>query len=78
MSTIMITQLNLLKELEDLGVQLVSHRQAITQMSTVTLQPSTTEEIRVNREDDTKLERIKKNLKRGKSLAFVVYEDGTL
>ena len=78
MSTIMITQLNLLKEPKDLGVQLVSHRQAITQMSTVTLQPSATEEIRVNREDDTKLERIKQNLKRGKSLAFVVYEDGTL
>ena len=78
LSTIMITKLNLLREPEDLGVQLVSHRLAITQMSTVTLQPSAIEEIRVNQEDDTKLQRIKQNLKRGKSLAFVVYEDGTL
>ena len=78
MSTIMITQLNLLKEPEDLGVQLVSHRQAITQMSIVTYQPSAIEEVRVYQEDDTKLQRIKQNLKRGKSLAFVVYEDGTL
>jgi len=47
-NTVVITQLSLLKELEDLGIQLVSHGQAHIQLSTPTLQPSIVEEIRVN------------------------------
>jgi len=47
-STVTITQLCLLKELEDLGIQLVSHRQAHVQLSALTLQSSIAEEIRVN------------------------------
>jgi len=39
-NTVVITQLSLLKELEDLGVQLVSHGQAHIQLSALTLKPS--------------------------------------
>ena len=46
-NTVVITQLSLLKELEDLGIQLVSHRQVHVQLSALTLQPSIVEEIRV-------------------------------
>ena len=42
------TQLSLLKDLKDLGIQLMSHGQAHVQLSTLTLQPSMVEEIRVN------------------------------
>jgi len=34
---VMITQLNLLRELKDLGIQLVSHGQANVQLSALTL-----------------------------------------
>ena len=44
-NTVVITQLSLLKGLEDLGIQLVSHGQAHVQLSTLTLQPSIVEEI---------------------------------
>ena len=37
LNTIVITQLSLLKELENLGVQLVSNGQASVQLSTMTL-----------------------------------------
>jgi len=38
--TIVITQLNLLRELEDLDIQVVSHRKANVQLPALTLQPS--------------------------------------
>ena len=37
LSTIVITQLNLLRELEDLGIQLESHRKVNVQLPTLTL-----------------------------------------
>ena len=46
--TIVITQLSLLKEVENLGVPLVSHGRVSVQLSTLTLQHSIAEEIRVN------------------------------
>jgi len=73
-----ITQLSLLKELDDLGIQLVSQGQAHAQLSALTLQPSIVEEIRVNQESDPEIQRIKQNLEKGKSPGFVVHEDGTL
>jgi len=48
LNTVVITQLNLPRELEDLGVQLVSHGQASDQLLALTLQPSMVEEIWVN------------------------------
>jgi len=77
-NTMVITQLSLLRELEDLGIQLVSHGQANVQLSTLTLQPSIVEEIRVSQESDPELERIKQNLEKGKSPGFIVYEDGIM
>ena len=77
-NTVVITQLSLLKELEDLGIQLVSHGQTHVQLSALTLQPSIVEEIRVNQKSDPELQRIKRNLEKGKSPEFVVHEDGTL
>jgi len=75
---VMITQLSLWRELENLGIQLVPHRQKNVQLSALTLQPSTVDEIQVNQESDPKLQRIKENLEKEKSPGFVVYEDGTL
>jgi len=77
-NTVVITQLSLLKELKDVGVQLVSLAKAHVQLSALILQPSMVEEIRVSQESDPKLERIKQNLEKGKSPRFVVHEDGTL
>jgi len=48
-STIVITPLNLLRELENLGSQLVSHRQANIQLSALALLPSIVEEIKLIR-----------------------------
>jgi len=77
-NTVVIAKLSLLKELGDLRVRLVSHRQAHVQLSALTLQPSTVEEIQVSQESDPELQRIKQNLEKGKSLGFIVHEDGTL
>ena len=77
-NTVMITQLNLLRELEDFGIQLVSHGQTRARLSVLTIQPSLEEEIRLNQESDPELQRIKQNLEKGKSPGFVLHEDGTL
>ena len=45
LNTVVITQLSILIELEDLGIQLVSHGQENVQLSALTLQPSIVEEI---------------------------------
>jgi len=66
-----------LKELESLGVQLVSYGQVSEQSSTLTLQPSIVKEIRVNQETDPELERITLNRDKGKSHEFLIHEDGT-
>ena len=63
--TIVITQLNLVRELEDLDIQVVSHRKANVQLPTLTLQSSLMEEIRVNQDSDLELQRIKQNLYKG-------------
>jgi len=59
LSTVVITKMSLLKELEHLGVQLVSHGQASVQLSAQTLQSSIVDEIRINQKTDPKLQRIK-------------------
>ena len=48
LNTVVTTQLNLLRELEDLAIQLMSHRKANVQLLALTLQPSLMEETRVN------------------------------
>jgi len=50
LNAVVITQWNLLNELEDLGVQLVSHGQASVQLLVVTLQPFIMKEIRADLE----------------------------
>ena len=77
-NTVMITQLNLLRELEDFEIQFVSHGQTKPRLSALTVQPSLGEEIRLNQESDPELQRIKKNLEKGKPPGFVLHEDGTL
>ena len=62
LNTIVITQMSLLKELQSMGVQLISHGQASLQLSALTLQPFVVEEIRVNQEINPELQRIKQNL----------------
>ena len=64
------TQLSLLREWEDLGIQLVSHGYENVQVSAFTLQPSIVEEIWVNQESDPELQRTKQNLEKGKSPGF--------
>ena len=48
LNTVVITQMSLLKEPENLGVQLVSLRQASLELSSMTLQPFIVDEIQVN------------------------------
>jgi len=64
-NTVVTTQLNLLRELEDLAIQLMSHRKANVQLLALTLQPSLMENIRVNQDSDPELQRIKQNLDKG-------------
>ena len=72
LDTVVTTQLNLLRELEDLDmqfedldIQLVSHRKANVQMPTLTLQSSLMEELRVHQDSDPEFQRIKQNLEKG-------------
>jgi len=62
LNTVMITLLNLLRELEDLDIQLMLHKKANVQLLTLTLQPSLMEKISVNQDSDPRLRRIKQNL----------------
>ena len=62
LNIVIVTQMSFLKELESMGVQLVSHGQASVQLSTLTLQLSLVEEIRANQETNLELQRIKQNL----------------
>ena len=63
-NTMVITRLSLLREPEDLRIQLVSHGQENVQLLGLTFQPSIMEEIQVNRECDPELQRIKQNLEK--------------
>ena len=56
MITAVITLLNLLREKEDLDIQLVLHKTANVQLLVLTLQPSLMEEIRVNQDSDPELQ----------------------
>ena len=64
LNTVVTTQLNLLRELEDLDIQLVLQWKVNVQLLALTLQPSLMEEPRVNRDSDPALQRIKQNLKK--------------
>jgi len=77
-NTVVITQLNLLRELVEFGIQLVSHGQTNAQLSALTIQSSLVEEIRLNQESDPELHIIKQNSEKGKSHGFVVHEDAIL
>jgi len=68
-STVVIIQLSLLRELEDVGIQLVSHGQANVQLSVLTLQPSIAEEIRVNQKVILNSKE-KQNLEKGSPLGL--------
>ena len=59
LNTVVNTQLNLFRELDDFDIQLASHRKANVQLLALTLKPSLMEEIRVNQDSDPELQRIK-------------------
>jgi len=63
-NTVVITQLNFLRERKDLHIRLVSYWTANVQLLALTLQPSLMEEPRVNQDSDPALQRIKQNLKK--------------
>ena len=69
----MITQLNLLRELVDFGVQLVSYRQASVPLLALTLQAFIVEEIWVNQENNLQAQRIKQNLEREEGHLDLLY-----
>jgi len=62
--TVVIIQLNFLRELEYLDIQLVSHRKTNVQLLAHILQPSLMEQIRVNQDSDPELQRIKQDLEK--------------
>lgn len=64
LNTVVTTQLNLLRELEDLDIQLVLHWKENVQLLAITLQPSLMEKPRVNQDSDHALQRMKQNLKK--------------
>ena len=66
LNTVVDTQLNLLIEIEDFNIQLVSHSSVNVQLLALTLQPSLMEEPRVNEDSDPELQRVNQNLKRAK------------
>jgi len=55
LNTLVIMKLNYLRELEDLGIQLVSHGQASVQLSALIFQPSIIEKIQMTQESDIEL-----------------------
>jgi len=59
LNIVVTTQLNLLRELWDLSVLLISHRKVNVQFLALTLQPSLMEEIRVNQDSDPELQGIR-------------------
>jgi len=59
--------LSLLRQLEDLGIQPVSHAQVNVQLLALILQPYIVDEIQANQEVDPELQRIKQNLDKWKS-----------
>ena len=63
-NTVVITQLNFLRGLEDLHVQLVPHWKENVQLLSLISQPFLMEEPRVNQNSDPTLQRIKQNLKK--------------
>ena len=66
LNTVVNTQLNLLRELGDLHIQLASYRNVNVQLLALILQPSLMEEPRVNEDSDPELHRVNQNLKRAK------------
>ena len=69
-NVVVITQGSLLRELESMDVQLVSHGQTNVQLLALTLQPSLVDEIRAKQETNSKLQRFSQNLRKEKSPGF--------
>ena len=64
-NTMVITQMHLLREPEDFGIQLVVHGKMNAQLSALTVRFSLVEEIRLIQESDPELQSIKQNFKKG-------------
>jgi len=78
LNTMINTQPNILRGLENMGIELVLLRYIDGMLSALEVQPSIIEEIMTNQKDDTKLDRLRQNVAQGKSPGFIIHEDGTL
>ena len=69
LNTVVDTQLNLLIVIDDIDIQLASHRNVNVQLLALTLQPSLMEEPRVNEDSDPELHRVNQKSKSEESKA---------
>ena len=55
LNTIAITQLDMLRDIENMGIEFVSYKQVIALLSTLEVQPCIREGIKLHQKNDTKL-----------------------
>jgi len=76
LNTIVITQPHILRDLECLGVELVSHGRTNALLSVLEVQSSSIEELKLHQKGNTKLQKVRQNLEKGKSPRFIMDQDG--
>jgi len=78
LNTMINTQYDLLRGLENMCIKLVLPGYIDGMVSALEVQPSIIEEITASQKEDTKVERLRQNIAQGKSPGFVKHGDGTL
>jgi len=78
LNTMINTQYDTLRGLENMGIEPVLPGYIDGMLSALEVQHSIIEEITVSQKDDTKLERLRQSVAEGKSPGFLIHEDGTL
>ena len=71
------TQLHILRDLENMSIELVVRGYKNGMLSALKVQPFTVEEIKASQKDGAKLERFRHNAAQRKSLDIITHEDGT-
>ena len=77
-NTIIITQFGVFMGLENMSTEVVPHGSRNRLSLTLKVKPSIIAKIKLSQKGDTKLERLRQIVIQGKSLDFVIHEDGTL
>lgn len=78
LNTMISTQLDIVRDLENMGIELVLPGYIDGLLLALEVHSSIIEEIKTSRKDDAKLEKLRFNVAPGKSPGFVIHGDGTL